>query len=73
MNLSNLLSVVDFNKKFPIFTVGALRSLIFHADTNGFNEVIIRFSPTGGRGRIFIDVDAFFKWLYAQNNKGGEA
>lgn len=73
MGISKLCTVTDFNKQYPIFSLGALRSLIFHADTNGFNDVIIRFSPTGGRGRVFIDVDAFFKWLYAQNNKGGEA
>lgn len=72
MFFQNLMTITDFNKKFPIFTMGALRSLIFHADTNGFNEVIIRFSPTGGRGRIFIDVEAFFKWLYKQNGKGGD-
>lgn len=73
MQNKNLLTVVQFNQTYPNFTMGALRSLIFHADTNGFNDVIIRFSPTGGRGRVFIDVDAFFKWLYTQNGRGGEA
>lgn len=68
----HLLTVVQFNQIYPNFTIGALRSLIFHADTNGFNDVIIRFSPTGGRGRIFIDVEAFFKWLYKQNGRGEE-
>lgn len=72
MTNRELYTLIDFNKKYPHFTLGALRRLIFHADTNGFNDVIIRFSPTGGRGRIFIDVDAFFKWLYTQNGRGGE-
>ena len=68
----NLLTISQFNQLYPNFTIGSLRSLIFHADTNGFDKVIIRFGPTGGRGRIFIDEDAFFKWLYTQNGKGGE-
>jgi len=67
-----LYTLQQFNKQYPQFTLGALRSLIFHSDTNGFDKVIIRFSPTGKRGRIFIDVDAFFKWLYEQNNRGEE-
>lgn len=69
----NLLTISQFNQCYPNFTKGTLRRLIFNSPKNGFDKVIIRLSPTGGRGKIFIDVDAFFKWLYAQNNKGGEA
>lgn len=42
---------------------GGLRSLIFFANTNGFNKVIRRINR-----RIFIDVEAFYRWVEEQNN-----
>lgn len=41
---------------------GGLRHLVFHAEKNGFNKVIIRV----GR-RVLIDENAFFK--YIENHK----
>ena len=66
---SNLLTVQQFNRQYPVFTVGSLRTLIFHSKENGFDRVITRISPTGGRGRILIDVDKFFTWLEEQQRR----
>ncbi len=66
-NFENLLTLQQFNQLYPAFTIGTLRALIFNADKNGFNKVIRRISPTGGRGRIFIKVTTFFEWIEEQN------
>lgn len=66
-HFSNLLTLQQFNTLYPAFTLGTLRRLIFDASKNGFNKVIRRISPTGGRGRIFINVTAFFEWVEEQN------
>lgn len=42
---------------------GGLRSLIFFANANGFNKVIRRINR-----RIFIDVEAFYRWVEEQNH-----
>ena len=65
---SNLLSIKQFNELYPAFSIGGLRALIFNANKNGFNKVIVRYSPTGKRGKILIDVDLFFVWLHEHNN-----
>lgn len=44
---------------------GGLRSIIFNAEFNGFNKVIKRINR-----RVFIDVEAFYKWVEEQNNEG---
>jgi hypothetical protein len=46
--------------------LGGLRHLIFHGDTNGFNQVIVRIGK-----RVLINEDAFFKWLEDKNKAGG--
>lgn len=66
MQNSNYLTVDKFSSLYPTFTMGALRALIFNADKNGFDKVFIRFSPTGRRGRILINVSKFFEWLEEQ-------
>ena len=66
---TEIITLSQFIKLYPAFTMGGLRALIFHANTNGFNKVIKRFSPTGRRGKILIDVTAFFEWL-AEQQKG---
>ena len=38
--------------------IGGLRQLIFHEETNGFNKVIRRINS-----RVFINVEAFYKWV----------
>lgn len=63
----NLLTIKQFSEIYPAFTEGCLRALIFNAAINGFDKVIKRISPTGRRGRVFIDVDAFFMWISEQN------
>lgn len=65
----NFLTLQQFNLHYPVFTLGTLRRLIFNAETNGFDKVITRISPTGGRGRILIDVDKFFTWLEEQQRR----
>lgn len=46
---------------------GGLRSLIFNADTNGFNTVIRRVGK-----RCFIDVASFYNWIEEINKKVGK-
>lgn len=67
MSKLEFLNLSQFSEEYPTFTLGALRALIFNADKNGFDKVIIRFSPTGKRGRILINVEKFFQWLEEQN------
>ena len=65
--LKKFLNLSQFCEEYPTFTLGALRALIFNSDKSGFDKVIIRFSPTGKRGRILINVEKFFQWLEEQN------
>lgn len=58
-----LIPVPQWNQHHSWPPQGGLRHLIFHAETNGFNEVIRR----AGR-RVLIDEQAFFVWLDKQNN-----
>lgn len=51
-----LLTVKDWPHPWP--STGTLRRLIFHADSNGFSEVVCRIG-----GRVLIDEDAFFRWV----------
>ena len=62
----NLLTLKQFNELYPAFTIGSLRMLIFNSDKNGFDKVVIRFSPNGKRGKILINVSEFFNWLQQQ-------
>lgn len=64
--MPEMLNLKQFIDIYPVFTMGALRALIFNADKNGFDKVFIRFSPTGRRGRILINVSKFFEWLEEQ-------
>ncbi|TDR23147.1 hypothetical protein [Marinicella litoralis] len=61
----NLLSVNKFIEANPSFTVGGMRNLIFHADSNGLNDhnAIVRI----GR-KVMIDVEKFYLWIKAQNS-----
>ncbi len=64
--MQEILNLKQFIDIYPVFTMGAMRALIFNADKNGFDKVFIRFSPTGKRGRILINVSKFFEWLEEQ-------
>lgn len=65
---NQLYTIPQFIKCYPAFTNGFMRAAVFNRQTNGFDKVIKQVSPTGKRGRIFIDVDAFFKWIETSNN-----
>lgn len=60
MAIPTLLTVRQFNQKYPAFPIGGLRHRIFHESTNGMKAagVIVR----NGR-RVLIDEERFFIWL----------
>ena len=57
-----LCTVRQFCQKNPAFTLGGMRWLLFHRQTNGLEEAVVKI----GR-RVLIDEDKFFDWLDAQN------
>jgi hypothetical protein len=67
--MPTLLTVKQFPTKYPAFTNGGLRSLIFHEKTNGLAEsgAVIRV----GR-RVLIDETKFFSWIESQNQGGAK-
>ena len=56
-NRTRLIPVPDWNKHHPWPSQAGLRHLIFHADCNGFDDVIRRI----GR-RVLVDERKFFSW-----------
>lgn len=64
---TKLLTVNEFTQKHSWPPLGGLRHLIFNAETNGFDTVIRRV----GR-RVLLDEAAFFQWVDAQNEMGGD-
>jgi hypothetical protein len=65
---TRLIPLTDWSKFHPWPPLGGLRHLVFHAKTNGFDQVIKRAS-----GRILLDEEAFFLWVEQNNThtKGG--
>lgn len=63
MATRNLRTVNQFHEERPAFTHGSLRWLIFNERNNGLAAAgaIVRI----GR-RVYIDVDAFDRWIDAQ-------
>lgn len=57
-----LIPVTDWKRLHHWPSEAGLRYLIFHAENNGFNQVVNRV----GR-RVLIDEGAFFQWVAAQN------
>ena len=57
-----LLTVNQFAEKHPAFTAGALRYLIFHAESNGFRPALRKV----GR-RVLINEEAFFLCIEKSN------
>jgi hypothetical protein len=51
----------------PWPNIGGLRHLIFNAQKNGFNKVIVR----AGR-RVLLDERAFFEWLDEKRDGGAK-
>ena len=64
--MSQYYTVKQMAEKYPAFSEASLRYHIFHEETNGLNEALIRV----GR-KILIKEDAFFDWIENQN-KGGK-
>ena len=64
MSQRTLNTVRQHAEKFPSFTQGSLRNLIFNAKTNGFDVALVRV----GR-RVLIDEAAFFEWIDRINGK----
>ncbi|NOT10990.1 MAG: hypothetical protein HOP23_04005 [Methylococcaceae bacterium] len=62
--MSNIHTVRQFQEKHPAFTIGGLRSLIFHEHTNGLAKAgaVLRI----GR-KVLIDEFKFLKWIESQN------
>jgi hypothetical protein len=60
-------TVKQFCQKYPAFTKGGLRFLIFHEHTNGLAKsgAIVRI----GR-KVLIDEAKFFAWIESQNQGG---
>ena len=54
--------LTDWNKYYSYPKLSTLRSLVFHAEHNGFKKVIRRINS-----RILIKVSAFFDWIEEQN------
>lgn len=54
---NRIIPVTRWNDFHPWPTVGGLRHLIFYADSNGFDRVIVRI-----KRRVLIDEAAFFAW-----------
>lgn len=59
---TNYFTVSQFAKEKGFISEAGLRYLIFHADTNGFNQVIKRIGK-----KILIDFNAFELWLQEIN------
>ncbi len=60
-------TVNQFTAKYPAFTKGGLRALIFNENTNGLAKsgAIVRI----GR-KVLIDETKFFAWVESQNQGG---
>jgi hypothetical protein len=64
-DIKDYLTIKQLTTENPAFTEGGIRSLIFHANKNGFENCIRRI----GR-RILISRNAFTNWIEAQNKRG---
>ena len=64
MSVPTLNTVSQHIAKYPAFTVGGLRSLIFNENSNGLAKsgAVVRI----GR-KVLIDENLFFAWVQAQN------
>ena len=61
------LTVRQFINRYPAFTTGGLRSLIFNEQSNGLAKsgAIVRI----GR-KVLLSEEKFFSWVEAQNSNG---
>jgi hypothetical protein len=59
---TDLRTVKQLAKEAPFVTESTIRWWIYHANSNGFDAVLIKIG-----GRVYIDKNAFNKWLEGQN------
>ena len=61
-----LLTVNQFSKKHPAFSVGGLRWQIFNSVSNGLDEAgsIVRLGK-----RVLIDEEKYFQWIDSQQER----
>ncbi|HUX80377.1 MAG TPA: hypothetical protein VMW10_11650 [Alphaproteobacteria bacterium] len=62
ISVDDYVTIRQLTTRYPAFTEGGIRALIFRADHNGFNRCIRRI----GR-KILISKSAFSHWIEAQN------
>jgi hypothetical protein len=58
------LTVKQFCQRYPAFSHGGMRWLLFHRKENGLEHAVLKV----GR-KVLIDVDQFFVWLAQQNGR----
>ena len=63
----DILTVKLFSIKYPAFSQGAIRHLIFHSRTNGFEHCLRR------AGRKILILELNLKWLDKQKVGGNHA
>ena len=64
ISVDDYITIRQLTTRYPAFTEGGIRALIFRAEGNGFNSCIRRI----GR-KIFISKSAFSHWIEAQNGE----
>jgi len=61
LDYRELRTVKQLAAEAPFVTEGKLRWWIFHAETNGMSQALVKIG-----GRVYIDRPAFNKWLESQ-------
>lgn len=61
---TKLIPVTQWEQHHPWPSIAALRNLIHHKETNGFNKVIKKVGK-----RVLIDETAFFEWVEERNRE----
>ena len=62
-----LSTVPQFCRRYPAFTPGSMRWLLFNRATNGLECAVLRV----GRKKLLIDEVKFFEWLDKQQGVEG--
>lgn len=58
-----LIPLTEWPDYHPWPSVSGLRHLVFHADKNGFAEVVVRVG-----GRVLLNERRFFEWAHNNNS-----
>jgi hypothetical protein len=64
VSVDDYVTIRQLATKYPAFTEGGIRALIFRSKSNGFDSCIYRI----GR-KILISKSAFSHWIEAQNGE----